>query len=144
MPMPATRRVAQRRRWLRRSLKVEHSRVPRLDAEPVGFLARSRCLLRRRPDRCAEKALARFCTMRDRMRRAAMDRQAATDCGGLRAGHNGGHRWRSVHVLARVVQYPVQRLLDGRDELRCILVARQRDADLFNPLRDQLRQQTFA
>ena len=28
--------------------------------------------------------------MRERMRPATMDRQAATDCGGWRAGHNGG------------------------------------------------------
>jgi hypothetical protein len=32
-------RVAQRRRWLRRTLKPEHALIPRLDGEPVGFLA---------------------------------------------------------------------------------------------------------
>ena len=33
-------RVTQRGRWLCRSLKTEHALVPRLDGEPIGFLAR--------------------------------------------------------------------------------------------------------
>ena len=35
-------RVAERGRWLRRTLKAEHALVPRLAGEPVGFLARFR------------------------------------------------------------------------------------------------------
>src|SRR6476660_9313212 len=34
---PGVDRVAQRRRWLSRTLKAEHALVPRLDSEPVGF-----------------------------------------------------------------------------------------------------------
>jgi hypothetical protein len=37
---PGVDRVAQHRRWLRRTLKAEHALVPRLDGEPIGFLAR--------------------------------------------------------------------------------------------------------
>ena len=51
-------RVAQGRRWLRRTLKAEHALVPRLAGELVGFLA---CLgrpLRCRLDRCAVNGLA--------------------------------------------------------------------------------------
>jgi hypothetical protein len=36
---PGVDRVAQRSRWLSRTLKAEHALVPRLDSEPVGFLA---------------------------------------------------------------------------------------------------------
>src|SRR4029079_11484405 len=32
-------RIAERGRWLRWSLKAEHTLVPRRDGEPVGFLA---------------------------------------------------------------------------------------------------------
>jgi hypothetical protein len=39
---PGVDRVPQRRRWLRRTPKAEHALVPRLDREPVGFLARFR------------------------------------------------------------------------------------------------------
>jgi hypothetical protein len=46
--------------------------------------------------------------------------------------------------LARVVQYPVQRLRDRLEERCRIGVEWQHAADLFNPRRDQLRQQTFA
>ena len=44
----------------------------------------------RRPDRSAVNRLACLIPMRDRMRRAARNRQAATGCGGWRDGHNGG------------------------------------------------------
>src|SRR5258707_76817 len=37
--VPRVERVAQRGRWLRRTLKAEHALVLRLDGEPVGFLA---------------------------------------------------------------------------------------------------------
>ena len=43
-------RVAERGRRLRRTLKAEHALVPRLDGEPVGFLACFRRPLCRRPD----------------------------------------------------------------------------------------------
>jgi hypothetical protein len=36
---PGVDRVAQRRRWLRRTLKAEHALVSRLAGEPVGVLA---------------------------------------------------------------------------------------------------------
>src|SRR6476620_8401597 len=36
---PGFDRVAERRRWLRRTLKAEHALIPRLAGEPVGFLA---------------------------------------------------------------------------------------------------------
>jgi hypothetical protein len=55
---PDVDRVAQRRRWLRRALKAEHARVPRLGGEPVGFLARFRCPVCCRPSRCAVDGLA--------------------------------------------------------------------------------------
>ena len=50
----------------------------------------------------------------------------------------------SVEPLARVVQYPVQRLRDWLEERCRIGIEWQHAADLFNPRRDQLRQQTFA
>jgi hypothetical protein len=37
-PKPAER-IAERWRWLRRTLKAEHALIPRLAGEPVGFLA---------------------------------------------------------------------------------------------------------
>jgi hypothetical protein len=42
-------RVTQRGRWLRRTLKAEHSFVPRLAGQPVGVLACFRRALCRRP-----------------------------------------------------------------------------------------------
>src|SRR6476660_5970747 len=42
--------VAQRWRWLRRSLKAQHPLVPRLDGEPISLLACFRRPLCRRPD----------------------------------------------------------------------------------------------
>ena len=54
--IPGIDRVAQRRRWLRRTLKAKHALIPRLDGEPVGFLACFRRPLCRRPDRCAVNA----------------------------------------------------------------------------------------
>ena len=48
---PGVDRIAQRRRWLRRTLKTKHAFVPRLDGEPVGFLACFRRPLCRCPDR---------------------------------------------------------------------------------------------
>jgi hypothetical protein len=51
--VPGIERAAERGRRLRRSLKAEHALVPRLDGEPVGFLACFRRPLCRRPDRCA-------------------------------------------------------------------------------------------
>ena len=54
---PGVDRVTQRGRWLRRTLKAKHPLVPRLDGEPVGFLARfHRPLSRTR--RCAVNRLA--------------------------------------------------------------------------------------
>ena len=55
---PGVDRIAQRRRWLRRTLKAEHALVPRLDGEPVGFLACFRRPLCRCPDRSAVNGLA--------------------------------------------------------------------------------------
>lgn len=40
------------------SLKAEHPLIPRLEGQPVGFLARLGCPLRRGPDRRAVDALA--------------------------------------------------------------------------------------
>jgi len=57
---PGIERVAQRRRWLRRTLKAEHAIVPRLDGEPVGFLASFRRPLCRRPHR-SRKELRMIC-----------------------------------------------------------------------------------
>src|SRR6478736_6360225 len=51
-------RVTQRRRRLRRTLKAEHALIPRLDGEPIGFLACFRRPLCRRPDRATVNALA--------------------------------------------------------------------------------------
>jgi hypothetical protein len=82
--------VAERGRWLRRSLKAQHALVPRLDGETVGLLARFGGALCRSPDGCAVDGLALLSAHSERMRRASWDRQAATDCGGWRAGHNGG------------------------------------------------------
>src|SRR5258705_9577589 len=48
---PRIDRVAQRGRWLRRTLKAEHALVPRLAGEPVSLLAGFRRPLCRRPDR---------------------------------------------------------------------------------------------
>ena len=56
--IPGIERVTERGRWLRRSLKAGHALVPRLDGEPVGFLAGFRRPLCRRPDRCAVNGLA--------------------------------------------------------------------------------------
>ena len=58
--IPGIERVAERRRWLRRTLKAEHALVPRLDGELVGVLAGFGRALRRRPNRCAVDRLARF------------------------------------------------------------------------------------
>jgi len=44
-------RAEERGRWLCRSLKAEHALVPRIDSEPVGLFAGSRCPLCCRPDR---------------------------------------------------------------------------------------------
>src|SRR5262245_39190526 len=82
--VPGVDRVAQRRRWLRRTLKGEHALVPRPDGKPV-FLARFRCPLSRRPDRRAVNGLAYFGAQDERMCPATM-----TGNGGLRAAHNGG------------------------------------------------------
>jgi hypothetical protein len=57
---PGVERIAQRRRWLRRSLIAEHALVPRLDGELVGLLAGFRRPLRRRPDRRAVDRLSRL------------------------------------------------------------------------------------
>ncbi len=56
--VPGIERIAERGRRLRRTLKAEHARVPRRNREPVGFLARFRCPLCRRPHRCAVDRLA--------------------------------------------------------------------------------------
>ena len=48
--------VTQHRRRLCRSPKAKHPLIPRLDGEPIGFLAR----FRRCPDRCAVDGFARF------------------------------------------------------------------------------------
>ena len=55
---PGVDRIAERGRWLRRTLKAEHPLVPRLDGEPVGFLARFRRPLCSCSDRCAVDGLA--------------------------------------------------------------------------------------
>ena len=56
--VPGVERIAQRRRWLRRTLKAEHALVPRLDGEPVGLLASFHRALRRCPDRSAVDGLS--------------------------------------------------------------------------------------
>ena len=48
--IPSVDCIAQRRRWLRRPLKAEHALIRCLDGEPVGFLARFRRPLCRRPE----------------------------------------------------------------------------------------------
>jgi len=50
--------VTQRRRWLGRTLKAEHSLVPGFTGEPIGDLARLGGTLRRCPDRGAVDCLA--------------------------------------------------------------------------------------
>jgi hypothetical protein len=55
-------RVAQRGRWLRRTLKAQHALVPRLAGEPVGFLAGFDRDLRSVPDRRAVDCFSRFGT----------------------------------------------------------------------------------
>src|SRR5258706_10028065 len=56
--VPCVDRIAQRRRWLRRTLKAEHALGPRLAREPVGFLACLRRTLCRCGHRCAVNGLA--------------------------------------------------------------------------------------
>ena len=56
--IPGIERIAERGRWLRRTLEAEHALVPCLDGEPVGFLACFRRPLCRRPDRCPVNRLA--------------------------------------------------------------------------------------
>jgi hypothetical protein len=73
-------RVAERGRWLRRSLKAEHALVPSIAGEMVAC-APQRPLCRR-PNGCAVDGLACLCAYAREDRRATMDRQAATDCGG--------------------------------------------------------------
>jgi hypothetical protein len=51
-------RVAERGRWLLRTLKAEHALIPRFTGEPVGFLAGFRRPLCRCPDRSAVNGLA--------------------------------------------------------------------------------------
>ena len=51
-------RIAERRRWLRRSLKAEHALVPRVARKLIGLLAGFGRPLSRRPDRAAVNALA--------------------------------------------------------------------------------------
>ena len=50
--------IAERRRWLSRTLKAEQALVPRLTGEPVSLLAAFRRPLCRCPDRCAVNDLA--------------------------------------------------------------------------------------
>ena len=57
---PGIDRVAQRRRWLRRTLKAEHALVPRLAGEPVGFLAGFRWPAPPPPGPMSRKCLSRF------------------------------------------------------------------------------------
>jgi hypothetical protein len=47
---PGVDRIAERGRWLRRTLKAEHVLVPGLNGEPIGFSARFLRPLCRRPD----------------------------------------------------------------------------------------------
>jgi hypothetical protein len=56
--VPGIEGIAERGRWLRRTLKAEHALVPRLDGQPVGFLAGFRRPLCRRPHRCAGNGFA--------------------------------------------------------------------------------------
>src|SRR3954469_16174917 len=55
---PGVNGVAQRGRWLRRTLNAEHALVPSLDGEPVSLLACFRRPFSRRPDRSAVDGLA--------------------------------------------------------------------------------------
>jgi hypothetical protein len=74
--------IAERGRWLRRTPKTEHALVPRLDGEPVSILTCVRRPLCRSPDRLRRKwSRVIWCPWQED-RRAAPDRQAATDCGG--------------------------------------------------------------
>jgi hypothetical protein len=49
--IPGIKRIAERGRWLRRTLKAEHALVPRLAGQTVGSLACLRCLFCRSPNR---------------------------------------------------------------------------------------------
>jgi hypothetical protein len=55
---PGVDRIAQRRRWLCRTLKAEHALVSCLTGEPIGFLAGFGRPLCRCPDRWAVNGLA--------------------------------------------------------------------------------------
>jgi hypothetical protein len=55
---PGVDRIAERGRWLRRTLKAQHALVPRLDGELVGFPACFRRPLCRCPHRCAVNSFA--------------------------------------------------------------------------------------
>src|SRR6476660_1032864 len=88
--VPGIERVTQRRRRLRWSLVAEHAHVPRFAGELVGFLPRQLCFLGGKPDRMPVEIFAGLGAHRTRMRPADRKRQAATNCGGWRAGHNGG------------------------------------------------------
>ena len=51
-------RIAERGRWLRRSLKAENALIPSLAGQTVGGLARLRCLFRGSPNRRTIDALS--------------------------------------------------------------------------------------
>ena len=79
---PGVDRVTQRGRWLRRTLKAEHALVPRLDGEPIGFLARFGRPLCRCPDRRAVNVSRDLVPMQERIagpRRTGKPLQVAVD-----------------------------------------------------------------
>ena len=89
--IPSIQRVAERGRWLR---PVPESRAcacstlrQRADRRPCGLLLpglQPRGSMRRKSSRVTQ------CPCKAEDRWAAPGRQAATDCGGWRGGHNGG------------------------------------------------------
>ena len=127
--IPGIERVAQRRRRLRWSLVAEHAHVPRFAGELVGFLPRQLRLLGGKPDRMPVEIFAGLGAHRTRMRPADRKRQAATNCGGWRAGHNGGDaappvRCRCVSTgfgRSSSSKYPTApyTFVSFRDPLRC-------------------------
>ena len=86
---PRIERVAKRRRWLRRTLKAEHALVPSLDGSRSASLRACAPVLP--PPGPIRRKWSRVtcCPWREDAPGHA-DRQAATDCGGWRDGHNRG------------------------------------------------------
>jgi len=83
-------RVAERRRWLRRSLEAEHAFIPCFDRQPIGLLARFAGPLGGGADRGAVDVLPGLRGHVIRMASTSRLRQATTAC-----------RWRAKAALKR-------------------------------------------